>query len=307
MRKSKYNDETRQLAILLRRKGLTFEDVSKETSIPVSTIASWINKGKSDVIPRNPWVPKELELLSDLYPTSPKEDIVAKIPNHNWASIRQKAEKVGLRRDIYKKCCLDFSVMDTEEKAYIVGFIAADGCIREASGGYLSMRLMLALQDIKHLEILRDIICPEASIWQYKAAKPSHQDGIALSIFDTQMCKDLALWGITPRKAKTLKPPQNLSLDLVHHFIRGLFDGDGSFWIGEATKLRAEIWGTEEMMSWINVHFYSFYPHKCKISENRGSYRARYGGSTAKEFAKYLYKNATLYMERKYSKVKEFM
>ena len=48
--------------------------------------------------------------------------------------------------------------------------------------------------------------------------------------------KDLIKLGVTPRKSLTLKFPTFLNEDLMRHFIRGYFDGDGCIWDGKRQK-----------------------------------------------------------------------
>lgn len=309
----KYTKETRQLAISLYRDGLSCSQISKVISSAPSTIWAWLSKDSlTRPLKAEPWTSEEIDVLFDLYPSSSKSDIIAELPNHSWGSIKDKSLKLGLHRDIFhltrKKCCLDFSVMDTEEKAYIVGLLAADGNVTKKPRGNLFMAIGLAEQDLKHLETLRSILCPNALLVRYKARKTSHQDFLSLRIYDTQLCKDLSLWGIVPRKAKILKPPKNFPQELVHHFIRGLFDGDGSFYLQKGTNyLYAAIDGTEDMMLWVNAQFCDFYPNKSKVQKGHETYRVRYGCSTAKKFAEYIYKDSTVYLERKYKKAQEFM
>jgi len=168
---------------------------------------------------------------------------------------------------------------------------------------------------------LRNILCPNAAIKRYEKKNPCHQDKIELCVYDSQMCRDLGLWNIVPNKVKILVPPKNLPLDLIHHFIRGLFDGDGSVYFTKGSKyitkrgevrfsknqLRASVTGTKEMMQWVDDNFWKFYFHDCKVEENRGTYQIRYGSKTAKKFLQYIYRNSTLYMERKYEKSRDFL
>src|SRR5690606_8445162 len=51
---------------------------------------------------------------------------------------------------------------------------------------------------------------------------------VRLNLNSKKMYNDLLDKGITPRKSLTLKPPKNVPKDLVRHWIRGYFDGDGS-------------------------------------------------------------------------------
>lgn len=51
-----------------------------------------------------------------------------------------------------------FSVIETEEKAYWLGFIAADGCIRKNKSGSYELSIHLAEKDIEHLAAFKSAI-----------------------------------------------------------------------------------------------------------------------------------------------------
>ena len=110
------------------------------------------------------------------------------------------------------------SVIDTEEKAYLLGWIASDGHL--AKNGNIA--ISIHKKDIIVLEKLRDIVCKDLKI------KNPKLDMVSLSISSTKMnsdcCKHLS---INPgKKSDTVRFPQ-LSESLGWAFLRGYFDGDG--------------------------------------------------------------------------------
>lgn len=48
-----------------------------------------------------------------------------------------------------------FKLIDTEEKAYWLGFLYADGCVTQATKYSKRLQVNLSIKDINHLEILR--------------------------------------------------------------------------------------------------------------------------------------------------------
>lgn len=98
--------------------------------------------------------------------------------------------------------------------AYILGLIAADGCVHQN-------KLLLSLKD---RDILEDISSAMGRKPVYRRNGYYH-----LNFYSHQMVSDLKKLGIKPQKTFTLKPPFSISKQFVPHYIRGFFDGDGCF------------------------------------------------------------------------------
>ena len=119
-----------------------------------------------------------------------------------------------------------FNVIDTEEKAYWLGFIMADGGIADKCR---VLKLNLAIKDKSHLEKLKAAIDSQHPIYEFslynkKWKQTSHMARI--NIGSKKLCLGLTKNGCGPQKSTRLKMPV-LDTKIVHHFIRGYFDGDG--------------------------------------------------------------------------------
>ena len=104
-----------------------------------------------------------------------------------------------------------FKTIDTEEKAYILGFLYADG--------YNSDKQVVISQLEQDVDILEKI---------NKALDADNQIKRKLD-----MCTDLTNLGCFRNKSLACTFPTFLDKSLVRHFIRGYFDGDGCVWIGK--------------------------------------------------------------------------
>ena len=117
-----------------------------------------------------------------------------------------------------------FDVIDTEAKAYWLGFITADGCVRTAGSSHqLTVKLMVS--DAPHLEKLKAALSADYPI------KSGERRGVAgawaaLGVSSPRMTDSLARLGVTPRKSLTVQPWDGPA-GLMRHYWRGLFDGDG--------------------------------------------------------------------------------
>lgn len=126
-----------------------------------------------------------------------------------------------------------FKNIDTEVQAYLLGFYTADGSIDEKRKTF---RVELAIKDRDQIYMIKDIISPDARIYQNPArdfmgpkGKLIHTDGsIGVDITSADLCRDLVDWGIGYGKTyKEIHIP-TIEPELIRHFIRGFFDGDGT-------------------------------------------------------------------------------
>lgn len=117
-----------------------------------------------------------------------------------------------------------FDAIDTDEKAYWLGFITADGCI--VSKGGLSINL--AAEDASHLEKLSASLSSDYPV--RLAPDRKSRDGIARwhadSMPTVSALSALTALGVTPRKSATAAPWDGPT-HLMPHYWRGLVDGDG--------------------------------------------------------------------------------
>lgn len=122
-----------------------------------------------------------------------------------------------------------FDCIDNEEKAYLLGFIMADGSIdRSNTSKTPELRISIQSKDRNVLDILSQKICPSKPVIIRNKRKVNWKDTANFSVISEHLCSSLERWGVVPRKSyKDLNIP-NINSDLIRHFIRGYFDGDGS-------------------------------------------------------------------------------
>ena len=196
-----------------------------------------------------------------------------------------------------------FNSIDTEEKAYWAGFIAADGNIRK---DFLKMRIELNIQDYDHLEKFRKSIAGNNPIKE--SVRPNNHS-CYIDINCKEMCLALNDLGITPKKSLTLDINiKKIPKDLRRHFIRGYFDGDGSL-----NNYKRE---NHNYLEW-ELSFISSNKFLNQILKELNKERKLYScGNNYRfcfkskkdifEIIEYLYKDATIYLDRKYEKVLKF-
>jgi hypothetical protein len=119
-----------------------------------------------------------------------------------------------------------FKNIDSPEKAYFLGWIVSDGSI----GLDNALKIRLQKDDSKILNILRRLIKSNRrlKIVSYKDyGYVNRKDQADLSIYNKEICNDLRKLGYDNKKTKSAIFPTFLSDELIPHFVRGLFEGDG--------------------------------------------------------------------------------
>lgn len=142
-----------------------------------------------------------------------------------------------------------FSIIDSEDKAYWLGFLAADGCVHD---NYC--RLTLQKRDREHIEKFRDalgITTIQIRDYSQKTCTGKICNYSTISIGCKNLIEDLKKQGIVERKSLILQPPK-ISDDFVYDWIRGYFDGDGSLSYSQKNnRWQCNCISTKEVLEWI--------------------------------------------------------
>ena len=135
-----------------------------------------------------------------------------------------------------------FRRITTERPAYWLGFLAADGCIQIPQNRQPYVTISLALRDINHLRCLRRDMASKAHFiyWHATARSNRNYPAVRLNFVSRKLVSDLLKLGIGPRKTQTIRIPQ-IPKRLMHHFLRGYFDGDGSILVRRPGR-RRQVW-----------------------------------------------------------------
>lgn len=291
--------------IELYNSGMSCSSIAKIFNVSASTVSSILKKHGIKVVNKQNEPPCNLDQIIKDYKTGDySASQLSKKYNLSVATICKWLKKHGCdvvnKQNEVKFNQHVFDKIDTEDKAYWLGFIFADGYI--SSSDY-SFELSLSIADIDHLHKFNKFM-------EHK--KDNVKIGYAVSNGKTfQRCRwwicNRHLWntlnsiGCCPKKSLILKfPDESIFADkyLIRHFIRGYFDGDGTIGISY-TKPLMSLLGTESFLK--SVDDYILGDSKIHITKNRAFAMQR--SSTYAVFIAYcLYYKSNIYLNRKYNK-----
>lgn len=236
-------------------------------------------------------------------------------------NVKEKISNKSIKYNIFKEDF--FKTIDTEEKAYWLGFLYADGCILTPKNKKTNkpkgkvLEISLSEKDREFLEKCRTSLGIEKEVkTRISKIKEKEYKSCRLTCCSTKLCDDLIEKGCLPKKSLILKFPDNKQVPkhLINHFIRGYFDGDGcvSFTISKAKDKRYNIIrdsknyvvgfvGTEDVLKNINKHLIENADcSEIKLMKKGRAFQLNFGGiSNFINIFEYLYKDSTVFMERK--------
>lgn len=197
-----------------------------------------------------------------------------------------------------------FSKIDSHNKAYILGFIAADGCLtksKKAVNYALRIKLDESDEDVLHF-IKKEFqsnhpVLHTVQKCDYKTKKELKQ--VVLAITHDAISSNLIRLGITPRKSKTLSNVlNNIPFEFRKSFILGYFDGDGCITFSK-DKPYIMIRGTEELLRGIidSLELESY-----SLKKYDSTWRLVMGSKKAIKTFYGIYGYSDFFLKRKYDK-----
>ncbi|SDO17648.1 hypothetical protein SAMN04487897_109108 [Paenibacillus sp. yr247] len=179
---------------------------------------------------------KKLSEALELYHQGLTRTQIARLVNVNDNILVSHFQALGIENSSgkYSYDERSFEKIETEEQAYWLGFLYADGSV--TSTGRYVLELTLKEEDYLHLVKFKSFLKTEAPlIKRITRLQGKEFVSFRMSVYNKKMVEDLIRLGCIPRKSLkiTLPSSEQVPADLLNHFVRGYFDGDGSIYVGD--------------------------------------------------------------------------
>ena len=190
-----------------------------------------------------------------------------------------------------------FETIDTEDKAYFLGFIVADGSVNSKSNV-----IQITQKEPDILYEFKRYIKYEGDLIKSKT-----RDVFDIKISSSKMKSDLLKLGISPNKTMSVGYPL-IPENLQNHFMRGVFDGDGCISIHHDKRDnsdRGQVNICSGSFDFIKEYVDNMVKY-CRVKKNnirqpKGTYYViDWGGlSDVESVYEFLYKESNIFLKRK--------
>lgn len=232
---------------------------------------------------------------------------------YNLETFNWWKKDLNKRRELYHAYEIknDLEVIDSEEKAYILGLWMSDGWVTDNE-----ICIKIHKDDRQLIEKIRDFFAPEVPIKEVK-------NTVSFRLSSIKLVEQFNSYGCIKNKTYSEMHVPNISKELIRHFIRGYFDGDGTIFMDRKyyksnicsicegfLKELQKILTENYIESRINIEVREGKPLKDpdgKITTTQKNMYRLYVSKQAEilKFKDFMYRNSTIYLKRKFDKFPE--
>lgn len=312
----KVTDEILKIIVELYISGETIPNIAIKLHLSKSTISLALKRAKMIVSSHN-----EIKIRSQTKKILANTDTIYNIFNlyrdgysghkiaellniTSWSvySILKKTDNMEDIAKYYESYILNediFENIDSHQKAYWLGFIAADGSVSDRC-----LTIQLSINDIEHLELFKKFIdtnCPIKSGESFNKNKTKKYKFCRIDIYSKKIISDLNKYGIVRNKTFCLRLPQ-IDDNFMSSYLLGFIDGDGSFIINKNNQLKFSLIGyipnIKEIQD-ILIKECSLNKTKIFVRNNHIGYFDYCGNLQVKKIHDYLHKHDVVCLNRK--------
>lgn len=291
--------EIKNEAIKLYNEGLSANLIADKVGYNEATVRGWLRRngielrnGGSYNIKYNEDVYIEIKRLYEagLYTTEIdhilnfRKGTSQYILNKNNILLRHKGPKSKIEKEDF------FDNIDCEEKAYFLGYIMADGNVSITNNQY-SLKFHISIQDKEIVDrFLQKINSSNKATFRKKTSS------YYVSLTSVHMCKRLIELGVIPQKTSKECISDSIPKELVRHYLRGVFDGDGITCVGKSKRsgFIGSINIINAILNELKEELTVF-----KSGKNKKVVYFLGGKKFSMKLYKYLYEDATIWLQRK--------
>lgn len=200
---------------------------------------------------------------------------------------------------------------DTELRAYFLGLFMADGWIDNKGGISIQLTDKQLIYDLaKALDFTNKIVKINRRYIKYGAGNWLGKEAYRLSLHKKSLLIKLQSIGFVINKTGNEFVPSCVSNITFCHFLRGLTDGDGHQIIKNINDKKYFEWGmisaSKQFLDDLLIKIKDLVKIKTRTnvksrkSTNQPVYRIRLGHNASLKLCEYMYKEATIKLDRKY-------
>jgi len=266
----------------------------------------------------------EVDSTINLYNNGKQQREIAQYLNCSQVTVSNILKRAGIKTRTGKKIKYTdintsfFKEINSEESAYFLGFLYADGNVQIKNNAYC-MTLKLKSNDQYILKRFRDIMSPSSplKITTNKSPGATPYEYVYFRINQKEICEQLISHGCVPNKSLILEFPKKVPNELIRHFLRGYSDGDGTIYQNKFKNKKTinTIWkivSTKQFCEQSAKILKEQLNINCSQSlsrpkNNQITTALSVGGNLQiKKVLDWMYQDATIYLPRKYNKYLEF-
>ena len=205
-----------------------------------------------------------------------------------------------------------FKSINTEEKAYWLGFISGDGTIYD-SVSESSLVIALKKEDIQHLFLFRKNVEATNPVTTHMSkVKGKTYESCRIAIFNRIFVKNIIALGVLPNKSHTLSMCDKIPPNLRRHYWRGLVDADGSLLRdtreGRKDPYTVGLVGSKSIVESFGDFVYeSNIKTKAKCRKSKSIFAIRFSGNAGYAVTRLLYFDSTVALHRKKKMSKQIL
>ncbi|MAG12308.1 hypothetical protein CL630_00660 [bacterium] len=228
----------------------------------------------------------------------------------NTGTIKTPPAKPKIQKPFPWKWSKDFFKKWSPEMAYVLGFLFADGHVVTNPRG--SCYIGFTSTDKEIIEKIKHTLHSNHTIGIRRKNNPNWKDQYVLQIGSKSVVQYLKRFGIVQNKSLAIKFPKNIPENMLRHFIRGYFDGDGcvyfgQYWAKDRNKTKQTLQcrftsGSRLLLVGLKTRLSSYTQGGTLYQKPKGGHELAYSVHDSLALCKLMYNNVSnnLFLSRKY-------
>lgn len=208
--------------------------------------------------------------------------------------LKKQSVQIVNKQNCHESYSSIFEKIDTEEKAYWLGFLYADGFVGNKTN---HIEIALATKDASHIEKFANFI-------NFTGRLLVDDKRARITFRDKKMHDQLIKLGCTPNKSLTLQFPHESQVPAIlrKHFVRGYIDGDGYIGMHVNGFGRLGITcGSEEFICSLTSEM-NWRVKTISKDKRSNALSIEWSGYYVCDMLNELYNDASIYLDRKYKR-----